>query len=783
MVVWFVRCYFFCLLSLLPLLAAAEEPPPKALAEESLAWYDKDSDRAYRIAVSSLHMARQQKDKAGEAWALLALGSSYRQKGNFDSAFIVLQTSAKLFRANQLLKESAWALTEAAGARSQYSYFSEAHDMLQSATATLRKIAPVSTQMAEAHRELGLNYLRWQQLRKSLPHLDTARQIYEELKDDYGLARTLNNIGLCYRNMGDLEIALKSYLASLGAFERLRQPTRPMTAVLINIANLNRELGDTTAQAVDSLYARAYRIATQLRDTLQMVGMAYSRNAFLISGGRYNEAAFHLKEALRLSRLAHMYIEEAHLTNQQGILLGKQRQMDTAIITLQKAVMLYEKAGNAKQAINPLDEMAHLFFLQKNYEQAIRTALKAMEIKQNNADLRFVLPRIRDVLSKSYFYTARYDQARTVALDLLAEGQQSNRKTTSLGAYKLLYLLDSVKGNTRGEIAWLKKYYILKDSIMNADKAKAMQTLSASYTLKQARNENRLQAIELAQRNVYLWAAGVVIALAVILLGVLVHQANQRRATNLMLLQKNSEITQQNEQLAIRNKELAALNNEKTNLIRIITHDLRTPLGNISSLSQIALYDAQPNREAIEMIGQVATDALDTVGQLLSWQSISRGELSLNKEVLDIPHLFQVLADRFATEADRKQITIHIPSATNQSVTAIGDKNFTRNILENLISNALKFSPKGKSIYLTTQLRGSMLAIQVRDEGPGVKPEEMPRLFGQFQQLSARPTAGEPSSGLGLYIARRYALDMSGDLTCESEHGKGATFILLLPTA
>jgi signal transduction histidine kinase/tetratricopeptide (TPR) repeat protein len=781
MAVW--RCCLFCLLSLLPLLAAAESHP-RALAEESLSLYDKDLDRAYRIAVSSLHLAHQQRNKIGEAWALLALGISYRQKGLFDSAFIILKTSAQIFHANQLLKESSWALIEAAGARSQYSYFSEAHDILQSAMATLRRVAPLSTQMAEAHRELGLNYLRWQQMRQSLPHLDTARRIYEQLHDNYGLARTLNNIGLCYRNMGELEIALQSYLASLGAFERVKYPTRSMTAVLVNIANLNRQLGDTTAQAVDSLYARAYRIAIQLRDTLQMIGMAYSRNEFLLEGGRYDEAAFHLKEALHLSRLAHMYIEEAHLTMQQGKLLGKQRQMDAAIEVLQKAVLLYEKAGNAKQAINPLDEMAHLFFLQKNYEQAIRTALKAMEIKQNNADLRFVLPRIRDILSKSYFYSAQYDQSRVVAMELLEEGQQSNRKTTSLGAYKLLYMLDSVKGDTRSEIAWLKKYYILKDSIMNGEKANAMKAAQASYSLKQARNENRLQAIELAQRNTYLWAAGIVIALAVILLGVLVHQASQRRATNLMLLQKNSEITQQNEQLATRNKELAALNNEKTNLIRIITHDLRTPLGNISSLSQIALYDTSPNREVIEMIGQVATDALDTVGQLLSWQSISRGELSLSKEALDISNLLHVLADRFATEAARKQITIHnIPSAAEQSATAVGDKNFTRNILENLISNALKFSPKGKNIYLTTQLRGSMLAIQVRDEGPGIKPEEVSRLFGQFQQLSARPTAGEPSSGLGLYIARRYALAMSGDLVYEGQPGEGATFVLLLPTA
>ncbi len=778
-----IRYCFLGLLWWLPMLAAADMPHSKKMAQESLALYDKDPGRAYRLAITSLHEARRQRDNISEAWALLALGTSYRQKGSFDSAFIVSQTSAKLFRDNQLPKEAAWALTEAGSARSQYSYYSEAHEILQSAIAVLREHAPASTQMAEAHRESGLNYLRWQQFGKSLSHLDSARLIYEKLQDDYGLARTLNNIGLCHRNMGELEIALKFYLNALGTFEKLKEPTRSMTALFINIANLNRQLGDTTAQAVDSLYAKAYRMAAYLRDTLQMVGMSYSKTDFLISAGRYQEASLHLEESLKLSRLAHMYIEEANLTTQQGLLLGRQQQLDSAIAALQKAVILYEKAGNAKRAITPLDEMARLFFMQKNYEQAINVGLTALAIKNNHPDLRYLLPRIRETLSQSYFYTAQYEKARAVAMDLLKEGQQSNRKSTSLGAYKLLYMLDSVKGDARSEIAWLKKYYVLKDSIMNSEKANAIKAAKASFSLIQARNENRLQAIELAQRNTYLWAAGVVIALTVILLGVLVHQANQRRATNLMLLQKNSEITKQNEQLAARNAELAALNNEKTNLIRIITHDLRTPLGNISSLSEIALYDTQPNREAIEMIGQVATDALDTVGQLLSWQSMSRGELSLNKEALDIAYLFQILADRFATEAARKQITIHIASATEPSATAFGDKNFTRNILENLISNALKFSPKEKNIYLTTELRGQMLAIQVRDEGPGIKPEEMPRLFGQFQQLSARPTAGEPSSGLGLYIARRYALAMSGDLICESEYGKGATFSLLLPTA
>ncbi|MCS7017698.1 MAG: tetratricopeptide repeat-containing sensor histidine kinase [Cytophagales bacterium] len=556
-----------------------------------------------------------------------------------------------------------------------------------------------------------------------------------------------------------------------------------MAALLINIANLNRQLGDTSARSVDNLYARAFRVATHLRDTAQLVGMAYSRNHFLLSAKRYTEAHKYLQEALRLSRLANMKIEEANLTNQLGIILGIQNQTKEALQAFQQSIEFYQKAGDSARAIYPLDEMANLLFRQQQYEQAIEKGLQAWEIKSRNENYRFILPRIQTVLAECYLQTGQIEQSRHFAMNLLEEGWQSNRKTTTLAAYRLLYRIDSAIGNIQSEIVWLKKYYQLKDSIMSAEKTKTLEALNANYINKQIKNENLLQAAQLAERNTYLLASSVVLLLTLAFLIVFIRQSAKRRAANLRLTQKNEEISHQNEELAARNRELAALNNEKTNLIRIITHDLRTPLGNISSLAQIALHDERSNREVIGMIEQVAKDALDTVAQLLNWQQLHQTELVVNKSELNVGEMLHTLAERFAPEALRKLINIHLLVPNNGAYVAIGDRNFTRNILENLISNALKFSPHGKNVYLKVATQYNMLAIQVQDEGPGIKPEEMPRLFGQFQQLSARPTGGEPSSGLGLYIAKRYALAMSGDLICESPPNQGATFTLLLPKA
>ena len=105
-------------------------------------------------------------------------------------------------------------------------------------------------------------------------------------------------------------------------------------------------------------------------------------------------------------------------------------------------------------------------------------------------------------------------------------------------------------------------------------------------------------------------------------------------------------------------------------------------------------------------------------------------------------------------------------------------------MIDNLVSNAVKFSPPEKSIWLTVgPASGGFLEFRVRDEGPGCDDNDLADMFTRYRRLSARPTAGEPSTGLGLSIAKRHVEAMKGTLHCESEPGRGATFVLRLPLA
>jgi signal transduction histidine kinase len=109
------------------------------------------------------------------------------------------------------------------------------------------------------------------------------------------------------------------------------------------------------------------------------------------------------------------------------------------------------------------------------------------------------------------------------------------------------------------------------------------------------------------------------------------------------------------------------------------------------------------------------------------------------------------------------------------------DPTVTTQVFENLISNAIKYSPPGKTITVRLTEEASGVRFEVRDEGPGLSVEDHRKLFGKFARLSAKPTGGEHATGLGLSIVKRMVEAMNGKVWCESELGKGASFMVELP--
>jgi signal transduction histidine kinase len=130
--------------------------------------------------------------------------------------------------------------------------------------------------------------------------------------------------------------------------------------------------------------------------------------------------------------------------------------------------------------------------------------------------------------------------------------------------------------------------------------------------------------------------------------------------------------------------------------------------------------------------------------------------------------------------AAAKQQTFYQEPAVGSCTVAI-DPILMVQVLENLLSNAVKYSPPGKSIFIRVKKEASAVRLEVEDQGPGLSAEDQKKLFGKFARLSAKPTGGENSTGLGLSIVKKMVEAMNGQVWCESQPGRGATFILMLP--
>ncbi len=251
----------------------------------------------------------------------------------------------------------------------------------------------------------------------------------------------------------------------------------------------------------------------------------------------------------------------------------------------------------------------------------------------------------------------------------------------------------------------------------------------------------------------------------------------------LKIEQQQENIENQNKAIENRNNELVALNEEKNNLIHVLAHDLRTPINQISGLVHLHILQ-HPNLNSEE---QMTFDTIegsivrlnDMISKILDVEAIESQAPNMKKETLDVANIIGAVLEEFSKIAENKSIKIEVDSP--KKIMVMGDRLYVRQIFDNLISNALKFSYPETTINILVVNNEQQVLIKVADQGPGFTQQDMKKLFGKFQRLSAKPTAGEPSTGLGLSIVKKYVDLLNGTIECESEMGKGAVFTICLP--
>ena len=240
------------------------------------------------------------------------------------------------------------------------------------------------------------------------------------------------------------------------------------------------------------------------------------------------------------------------------------------------------------------------------------------------------------------------------------------------------------------------------------------------------------------------------------------------------------------EALSEANERLNELDHERRAFLSMAAHDLRSPLNSIMGFARLMQDFGPPGdelqRDSLARIYSSGAQMRDLLDRLLSTQAIEEGKLRLTLEPCDLVALAgDTLENHRPAAAAKSMVLIFKPC--DGPVMVAADANATVQILDNLLSNAIKFSPLGRPITLRVLgANGSAehACVEVQDAGPGLSEEDLSKLYGKFVRLSARPTAGEASSGLGLSIVKRLAEAMDGSLECRSKLGEGAVFSLTL---
>lgn len=269
-------------------------------------------------------------------------------------------------------------------------------------------------------------------------------------------------------------------------------------------------------------------------------------------------------------------------------------------------------------------------------------------------------------------------------------------------------------------------------------------------------------------------------------------EIEQLKKLNLTMIDLNREINnlqrrliKEKKQLAETNKQLKSLNEEKNRILGIAAHDLRNPIGTIMGYAQLLSqkFPTMPIEDINKFLSVIIKSSkfsLTLLNDLLDISKIESGSVQLNLTKINYIDFIKAIIDQNQIIGKQKGINIKLNHETADFLATI-DIQKIEQVLNNLISNAIKYSLPKTEIMLKVSVNEQFYKTEIIDQGQGIPAKELPNIFDPFQTAGVQSTAGEKSTGLGLAIAKKIIAEHGGDIFVESAEDKGSNFYFTLP--
>lgn len=453
-----------------------------------------------------------------------------------------------------------------------------------------------------------------------------------------------------------------------------------------------------------------------------------------------------------------------------GAIYNQLDQPDSALFFLNNALELSNRY-NLNQTLPVIyNNTGNVYFRKKNFTRAIeyfRLNKQIHDSTGNKSDLWYDNLNIADC----HLEAGLYDSAThylDIALDISRQLKSRQKEADSYSLYTKLY---EKLGRYKQAYTFQKKWYSLDTALVNETSGKTIAEMQERFNARDREKQNKLLVSEvdrekLKNKNLSLLVLAAFIIALLVGISLLIY-----RKANLRLQEVNFQIQKQKEKMAI-------LNKEKNTLIGIVSHDLGAPLASIGMWSNLLAKEdnlTTDQQKALERIRASAQDGEKLIRNILEVEREGSKRERIELEETDIASYLNWIVGEFQGMADAKGIKLEFPE-TVSGVFLLTDQAIFRRIIENLVSNAIKYTEPGKSVYVKLVNTDGHVEIIVEDEGLGIPESKQNLLFTPYANIGNRTTDGEASSGLGLSIVKRLVNELNGTIQYQLANQGGSVF-------
>lgn len=564
----------------------------------------------------------------------------------------------------------------------------------------------------------------------SLEYNAKALKVFESLNDSLSISAILNNIGIGHNQLGDYSMAVYYLLKSIELSESL-QDTLGASTAYINMSEVY--FNSKNFVAAEQWGKKAYTHLVAIDDD-QTLGYA-------------------------AEMLASAHIER--------------NKLDSAIYFINVSKKIGNKHHNEYLINRNTGHLGRVFLKQKNYDSAQHYLVKAIQQSEGKHYADILLPALLS-LTNCYLQMGKTQEALEHAQEAYARCVEVKNKVLALESCALLARVYEAMQKPNETIKYLRLASLYKDTILEQSMKGSIQAKAFDINLENEKRARQQALLGLEQkekvliRQRYILALGTVALLSLLTVMFLIRKASlERRNANAQLISNNIQLNK--------------LNQEVNGLINTIVHDLKTPLNSMQGILYVLEQDIENNESAGEMIKQghrVLEGGHEIIKELLELRELEEKTAALNIESTNLKELIDTIREEYLPYAQQKQIDLK----AEVTETLVGvDQHLVKRLLGNLVSNAIKYSPQGSPVKLRAWKNSHVVYFEVADHGQGFKEADLEKMYQKFQKLSARPTGGESSHGLGLAIVSLLVKKLKASIDLKTEWGKGSTFTVTVP--